>query len=337
MVKRRSPYEQRDDPNETGEPNRLDREGVKHMTIKKITFRCRVLTPLFLSGADGAKRDAVPELRAPSLKGAMHFWWRAVQAEKDLEWLKKTEAGIFGGVGEKEGKSIFRIRIPGTVSLRTANFQLLPHHSGGGDCFCAARRGGRCNKGMRRRAISPGQEFLVEFFYDRPLMVFPPERLRALFTLTSILGGLGKRSRRGFGSFEINAVDGRKLGREVTLEYIQELLDILAPDKYCVEKNSIVINGACAGQYPFIREIAIGRQYGSAEELLRTVGRASHDHDEDYLGFAGKGKRLASPVYVSVVSGGDRFRPVITTLNTVLEIPISGNIAVQDIFKVAIL
>ncbi|SFR15872.1 type III-B CRISPR module RAMP protein Cmr1 [Desulfoscipio geothermicus] len=307
------------------------------MTIKKLTFRCRVLTPIFLAGADGAKGDAVPELRAPSLKGAMRFWWRAVQAESDLARLKKTEAGIFGGVGEEEGKSIFRIRMSGRALLQTANYQLLPHHSGGGDCFCAAKQGGRCKKGMKRSAISPGQEFFVKFFYDRPLVAFPPERLRALFTLTSILGGLGKRSRRGFGSFEISGVDDRGVGRETSLEYIMELLNILAPGKYRIDNNSIVLNDAFNGQYPFIREIAIGRQCGSAKELLKTIGRASHNHDEDYLGFAGPKGRLASPVYVTVISGRGRFRPVITTLNTASERPLCGNIAVQQAFKVAVL
>lgn len=302
------------------------------MTIKKITFRCRVLTPLFMAGAD----SMTPELRAPSLKGAMRFWWRAVQAEGDLERLKITEAGIFGGACEDEGKSSFRIRITGAGPLRTSSYQLLPHHSGDGNCFCAASRGGRCDKGMRRRAISPGQKFNISLFYDRLHPAFPPERLRALFTLTSILGGLGKRSRRGFGSFEINSVDGDGLEREISLEYIGKLLDVLAPGKYRVKKSSIVLDGACGGQYPFIREIAVGRPYGSAEALLKTIGRASHDQDEDYLGFVGKG-RLASPVYVSAISEGGRFRPVITTLNTASERPIRGDIAVQQAFKVAIL
>lgn len=72
------------------------------MPVEKITFGCHVLTPMFLAGADGTERDAVPELRAPSLKGAMRFWWRAVQAEEDRERLKKTEAGIFSGTGKAQ-------------------------------------------------------------------------------------------------------------------------------------------------------------------------------------------------------------------------------------------
>jgi len=306
--------------------------------MKQITFHCRVLTPMFIAGADGV----TPELRAPSLKGAMRYWWRAVQAEGDLDRLKKTEAGIFGGVGEEGGKSSFRIRITRAESLRTNNYRLLPHHSGDRNCFCVAINDERCSRGVTRRAFSPGQEFSVELSCGRLSQAFPPERLQALFTLTSILGGLGKRSRRGLGSYEISGIGGRKPESVVDLGYIGVLLNTLAPGKFCINANGIVLNGACDGRYPFIREIVIGREYASAETLLETVGMASHDHDVDYLGFVGmgqyKGQRLASPVYVSVVSaGGGRFRPVITTLNTVSERSLRGDIAVQQAFKVAIL
>lgn len=311
------------------------------MSAVKIAFGCRVLTPLFLGGADGTERDAIPELRAPSLKGAMRFWWRAVQAEENRERLKKTEAGIFGGTGKGEGKSTFGIRMSCTGSLRFGRYKLLPHHSGDGNCFCAAANGGRCRKGMTRIAISPGQEFSVEFFCIRSHLAFTPEQLKALFIVTSVLGGLGKRSRRGFGSFAVNVINGLKLDREVNLEYVHELLELLAPGKYHLAHNSVALNSACGGKYPFIKEIAIGRRYGSAEELLKAIGNASHNHDKDCLGFVGtgmlKGHRLASPVYVSVISGDAGFRPVITTLNIESDITLRGDMKVQQDFKVAIL
>lgn len=309
------------------------------MPAVKIAFECRLLTPLFLGGADGTERDAVPELRAPSLKGAMRFWWRAAQAEEDGKRLKKTEAGIFGGTGKGEGKSTFGIRMNCIGPLRLKKYQLLPHHSGDGNCFCVAANDGRCRKGMKRTAISPGQEFSVEFTSIRPHLAL--EQLKALFILTSILGGLGKRSRRGFGSFAVNAIDGLKLNREVNLEYVFELLEFLAPGKYRLGQNTIVLNSACRGKYPFIKEIAIGRRYGSAEELLKAIGSASHDYDEDCLGFVGageiKGHRLASPVCVSVICGDAGFRPVITTLHTESDIILRGDMKVQQDFKVAIL
>ncbi len=41
--------------------------------MKSIKFTLETITPLFLAGADGQ----TPELRPPSIKGMMRFWWRA--------------------------------------------------------------------------------------------------------------------------------------------------------------------------------------------------------------------------------------------------------------------
>ena len=39
------------------------------------TFKLKVLTPMFMGGADS---DGEPELRAASIRGAMRFWFRAI-------------------------------------------------------------------------------------------------------------------------------------------------------------------------------------------------------------------------------------------------------------------
>ncbi len=62
---------------------------------------------MFLAGADGK----TPELRPPSIKGLMRFWWRAMNGHLPLEELKKEEGKIFGTSDEKIGRSKFNIRI----------------------------------------------------------------------------------------------------------------------------------------------------------------------------------------------------------------------------------
>jgi len=75
--------------------------------MEEITFKCETITPMFMAGANGK----TPELRAPSIKGAMRFWWRAMHGNLGLKELKEKEAEIFGGSGEKEGRSNVIIRI----------------------------------------------------------------------------------------------------------------------------------------------------------------------------------------------------------------------------------
>jgi CRISPR type III-B/RAMP module RAMP protein Cmr1 len=42
--------------------------------MKQLAFKMQVVTPLFLSGAD----QHVAELRPPSIRGALRFWFRAM-------------------------------------------------------------------------------------------------------------------------------------------------------------------------------------------------------------------------------------------------------------------
>ena len=73
----------------------------------ELTFKCKLITPMFMAGAD----RKTPELRPSEFKGMMRFWWRAIKAEDDIKKLKKEESQIFGGTEEKEGRSKIWIRI----------------------------------------------------------------------------------------------------------------------------------------------------------------------------------------------------------------------------------
>ncbi|MCD6398523.1 MAG: type III-B CRISPR module RAMP protein Cmr1, partial [Candidatus Aenigmarchaeota archaeon] len=111
--------------------------------MEKVMFNCEVVTPMFLAGADGK----TPELRPPSIKGALRFWWRATNGHLPIDKLKEKEAKIFGGSGDNEGRSKVIIRV---ISSTINNdykirYPLLPHHP---------------NK-VRKPAIKPGFKFTV--------------------------------------------------------------------------------------------------------------------------------------------------------------------------------
>ena len=75
--------------------------------VVRRTYRCELLTPMIMSGAD----QSVAELRAPSIKGALRWWWRALNptppgADGKYHDLRAKEYAIFGGVhGEVAQKS----------------------------------------------------------------------------------------------------------------------------------------------------------------------------------------------------------------------------------------
>jgi CRISPR-associated protein Cmr1 len=261
--------------------------------MEKITFECETITPMFMYGVDGK----TPELRPASIKGVMRFWWRAIHGNLSLDELKRQEGEIFGSTDKK---SSFSIKI--NAKLQTDNTNPLPHKKKG-------------DKGYHQKsAFKTSQTFQIEFL-DKNL-----DLVKDIFILTTILGGFGQRSRRGFGS-----IVGSEVLTSPNSQDINDLIQKINPHF----KFTSTIN------YPYIKKsIQVGKTYSTFQTLLETIGRASHANNCNELGFAKDKNRLASPIYVSVLKFSESdYRPIITTLKNTKSNS-NGNVAS---FKKAIL
>ena len=189
--------------------------------MEKITFECEVITPMFLAGADGV----TPELRAPSIKGALRFWWRALNGHLGLEEMRKEEVKIFGGaIDDKAFKSSFFIRVPEQAKetdlsdevWKYANYEQRIAQKSQKPYF-AAKRNGSSLEGLGylfystwlngknpRKAIVPDNDSPVTFQVTLGFLKdnYIVDILKALNCLI-LFGGLGTRVRRGAGSFRI--------------------------------------------------------------------------------------------------------------------------------------
>jgi CRISPR-associated protein Cmr1 len=76
--------------------------------MQKVTFTLRTLTPLFLAGADQTKA----ELRAPTFRGLMRYWLRALVGglegtdKHGLEQVIECETSVFGATDTGSAVSI---------------------------------------------------------------------------------------------------------------------------------------------------------------------------------------------------------------------------------------
>jgi len=150
-----------------------------------------VVSPLYMGRADPAN----PELRAPSVKGALRFWYRALYPDDGPQ----AEARIFGGVKSGQGQSSFLLRVSGDQRTGHSSYRLW------GQAVAYLGRGLGHSKGETARDfIVPGGHIDLTFVF-RPTAAEDQARLdrnkvfAALEALT-LFGGLGARSRRGFGS-----------------------------------------------------------------------------------------------------------------------------------------
>ncbi len=203
-----------------------------------ITIALEVLTPAFVSGADQEK----VEIRSATIRGLLRFWWRAVRAEHRVERLAREEGAIFGSQelqirsplritvevsGERlqvipAGSPAPRSGVQYTYVRqgRQGSTDVLPYLAYGpvrllsreerqryqGDRRSPFTDGrGETKRGplFIRPAIAPGARFEVALSWragtlseDQVLSVV--EAAAAWTTL----GGIGTRSRKGFGALE---------------------------------------------------------------------------------------------------------------------------------------
>ncbi len=253
-------------------------------------FEVEVVTPLFLGGSDPKKA----ELRVPSIKGALRFWWRAINPHLSLKDLSEQESEIFGDAGEKYGKSKVKINLNKTLCYNGRDRENpVPHK----------------NINFKFPCFMPGEKFSLKIHGTRKVI--------NLFELLSVIGGLGKRSRRGFGSFSINRIDEKEYKPISSIDEILTLIQNISDNKFKIDNGKIVRSDHAHAEYAFIKTIEIGEEpFKNYKPLLEKIGQSSHDNNSDFTGYARGQERFASPVYVSVVNFSVGYKPIITTLNT---------------------
>lgn len=142
----------------------------------KITF----ITPCFCRGAD-CSETGEPEIRPASIRGQLHWWFRAVGG------MPQEENAIFGNVhdGGIASKVVIRVKYSQSPSVTSAT---LPHKQGG---FAALKR-----------AIAPNEtvELLISTRLGGLNDEFEKKFLLALNAWLH-LGALGLRATRGGGNF----------------------------------------------------------------------------------------------------------------------------------------
>lgn len=191
--------------------------------MKTFRFMCEVLTPLFLGGAD--PRHGPPELRVPSLRGAMRYWYRALvggsnlmtsveSVEEEIANLTSEEGRVFGTTEAGSAVSIvISTRAKPVVetyqkdrAIRTPDGDFLP--TGKDYLLWSMAASGRPDTPKyqpARQYIRPGSKFevIVRSKGDTDFA----RRAIAAFWLLANLGAFGSRANRGAGSIQASTLD----------------------------------------------------------------------------------------------------------------------------------
>jgi len=150
--------------------------------MEESAYELEVITPLIIKGAEDY------ELRVPSIKGVMRFWFRAMMGclVENTEDLYKIESSIFGG---QEVKSDVAIKLENQNLTIVKDSQFY-------DKYKYLLFAHRQDKGSLSYLKEKTPFNILVYTKDDSKQ----DIVKAVFELISLFGGFGQRTRRGFGS-----------------------------------------------------------------------------------------------------------------------------------------
>lgn len=203
-----------------------------------IAAEYRIVTPMFLGDALQATDDQV--FRTASLKGALRFWWRALnwgrllkthagQTEAALKALNAREGGLFGKAGDSQSstQSLVQLHTELQDSQRTAAGNGLKSFA-----YLLGQGLYHFRNGVLRPYLTGGSVRLTARFKPGTGPSDIDSVAEALIAL-GLFGGLGSRARKGFGSLAIQWLqlpgERRDFADLATIEAFIAQMDFSAP------------------------------------------------------------------------------------------------------------
>lgn len=175
----------------------------------------KVITPMYGGGVEPGNADPISVVRATEIRGHLRFWWRATRGGDPkfggkLDKMKTAEDKIWGSSGDKEKPGPSKV----TISILSSKKGNLITKDGNRDYGDPRSKYGYVAFPLRdsHGAVLDGVEFSIQITYkpnnDENLIVLKKE-VRAALWAWETFGGIGARTRRGFGAIQCLSVDNQ--------------------------------------------------------------------------------------------------------------------------------
>lgn len=274
----------------------------------QVTATFRIVTPMFLGGTD----KQAEEIRPASVKGMLRFWWRALNWSRyrnqtgatdttALKELHDEEARLFGSAASdvRSGQGVFLLSVQSNeIKLGRPDiikFSPLHYMAGQGVVF-------QKDSSKDRNALLSGSFSVRLRFRDSSNNDQRASIVEAL-QLFGLVGGMGSRVRRGFGSIALISVQGvSESALPQTIGDYQKYIGSLLGDKNETASpfTAFTSNGSSAFTQVVNNPIKVIELIGNEMGLYRgygnngkTFGRNAErnfksDHDEMLVAAQGK-------------------------------------------------
>ena len=201
--------------------------------MNTLEIKFQIITPLFLGGSD----QQADGIRPSSIKGALRFWWRALnwarclqQRDGDevqaLRHLHAEEARLFGIAASENGggQGVFLMQVVES-KISTVEKPFQPLNAGVlyllGQGMASFKGGNHC----LRNGVQKGGTFTVKLIFRPGTCTNDASQVRNAVKALELLGALGSRARHGMGSIASVAPMSRA-------EYVKAVQELLQPTLY---------------------------------------------------------------------------------------------------------
>lgn len=205
------------------------------LKLTRQTREYTLITPLFGGGAEPQQADAITVVRASEVRGLLRFWWRAIRGgafgpgAQGLQAMKAREGEIWGAPANDARPEA------GKTQAKLPTVQLALTVTERGRSFQARGRSGR-NKGQPVHVGAPDSPYGyaafplyqtdkssvvvegVKFSLHLTYATAHAEEVAAALWGWETFGGIGGRTRRGFGAVSCTNVAGARPPSPAELE-----------------------------------------------------------------------------------------------------------------------
>lgn len=186
-----------------------------------------LITPLFGGGVEPGLADPVTVIRATEIRGHLRFWWRATrggQFDGGLQKMKEAEDAIFGAASSGDSSQESSVSIQ--VVIRNSGQQFSKDKKGfdifdpqGDYGYAAFALRPTAEQGIKKSEFRKGVQFELRISYPRKLefkkekqafQINSQKEIEAALWAWETFGGIGARTRRGFGAIKLLSIAGQK-------------------------------------------------------------------------------------------------------------------------------
>ncbi len=251
--------------------------------MKTLTATYRIITPMFIGDAEQKATD----LRPPSIKGALRFWWRALNWKNvdSLKDLHKEESRLFGSAATDNdggGQGCFLLQVSQQPKINPDDTWPKNANSGSGYLGFGLMESGKKEEGNfqeHREAINEiRNEFVIYLIFKPKTSNSDIEAIKETLEIWGLFGGLGSRVRNGFGS--VSLLSSKLNDTEEKYHY--------SLDEYCTKINGLLTSYNDVQTYPPYTAFSQYSRFEVIKSSETEKARESHNLAGDWY----KEKRL---------------------------------------------